>query len=145
MLRRKEKITQHPLSLFGKTLGDIQPGLSPPCLSREQGQECGQLWQRVLGALEFFCFCASRPREQSRCICARKTACCGNHSLFLGSVSLSLLDSEVLVIMQKHTLYYYPLIFSEENVQYSFCICDTNSVVKGPHIHTHHAALKSLL
>lgn len=111
MLRRKEKITQHPLSLFGKTLGDVQPGLSPPRLSREQGQECGQLWQRVLGALEFFCFCASRPREQSRCICARKTACCGNRSLFLGSVSVSLLDSEVLVIMQKHTFYYYPLIF----------------------------------
>lgn len=60
---RRKKIIQHPVSLFGKTLGDVQPGLPTPCLRKEQGQEHGQLWQRVPGALEFFCSCVSSPRE----------------------------------------------------------------------------------
>lgn len=87
---RRKRIPWHPLSLFSKTLGDVQLGSPPhpaPGLCSEQGQECGRLRQRVQGVLEFFCSCASRPREQSRCICARKTICVVTGSLFLGCQS----------------------------------------------------------
>lgn len=118
VIGKDEKGSQHsPFPYFSELLGIACLTASFHLLSVGRAGGWADVGKGVWNCSVSFVPLPQVLSECNRFICARKTICCGNQlPLFISWLrqALSLLESEVLVKMQKHTFYYDLQFFREE-------------------------------